>query len=148
MPLPSGLFVKNGSNARSATSAACPVPVSLTLRRTVSFLPRAGGDRERAARRHGVAGVEREVDQHLLGLPGVELDRRQPVVQPRAQVDVLAERAVQQALGVADDLVELQGTRRGALLAGEDQQLSRERRGAVDGAADLLEVLPALRPLG
>ena len=39
------------------------------------------------------------------------------------------------------------GARGGALLAGEDQQLPGQRRGAVDGAADLLEVLAALRPL-
>ena len=51
------------------------------------------------------------------------------------------ERAVQQALEVAHERGDVDDLRRDDLAAAEHQQLARERRGAVGGAADLLDVV-------
>jgi hypothetical protein len=55
-------------------------------------------DDELASLGHGVAGVDGQVEQHLLQLAGVGLDG----AQGRAQFDVLAEDTAEQVLGVGD----------------------------------------------
>ena len=87
VPLPGSLVVKNGSNRRACTSGVMPVPVSRhrehhvgtrrhreVRRRVVLVELDVGGlDRQRAAVRHGVARVDREVHDDLLDLPAVGL---------------------------------------------------------------------------
>jgi hypothetical protein len=65
-----------------------------------------GVDGELPAAGHRVAGVDGEVDQNLLELPGVGLDRPQVIGECDGQGDVLAEGAAQQLLQAGDDLIE------------------------------------------
>ena len=79
MPLPTSLVVKNGSKMRGRTSGEIPQPLSATLKQ-MNFPARAGMlkprrtrefhvsglDEQRPAPRHGIAGVDDEVQQHLL----------------------------------------------------------------------------------
>ena len=108
MPRPFGLVVKNGSNARSAVSGDMPSPSSATVMRT---WPPDAGDRhgDAAAARHRVAGVEHQVHQDLLELPGVgeRVDRLRGGED--LERHVLAERAVEQPLRVERDRVDVDG---------------------------------------
>ena len=56
------------------------------------------------------------------------------------ELDLLAERAGQQAVQLGHDLVEVQDPLPHDFAAAEDQQLAGERRRALRGAADLLDV--------
>ncbi len=84
VPLPVGLVVKNGSAARARVAASMPVPVSDTVRRTYSpasspaqwsapdaTVSRLGRETQRAAARHGVAGIDGQVHQHRLQLAAI-----------------------------------------------------------------------------
>ena len=82
---------------------------------------------EPAAVGHRVAGVDGEVDQHLLDLAGVGLDRPQVGRDASLQLDVLAERAAQQLLELGDDVVEVEHLRLHDFAAAEDQQLAGQR---------------------
>ena len=99
-----------------------------------------GRHRERPAVRHGVARVEREVDQRLLDLAAVGLDRPELRAEVGRQLDVLAERALEERLEVGDDVVQDRATRATGLVAAEDRQLPRQRGAAPAGAPDLLDV--------
>ncbi len=128
-----------------------PVPVSLTDIRTCSpVLQRrvAAGERlvddhvgrldaQRAALRHRVAGVDREVHQDLLDLVRIGLDRPQVRAGHRQQLDVLADQAAQHAVQVQRQLAEVDDPRLDDLLAGEGEQTVREVRGALRRLADL-----------
>ena len=63
--------------------AAFPAPV------------RRGLQGEEAAARHGVAGVDREVHDHLLQLAGIGEDGADVVAEAQAQLDVLADDALE-----------------------------------------------------
>ena len=82
------LVVKNGSNTRGAVSRPCRCRCRSPSSRTygpgaspparAAPAPRAdvgGLDRQRPAGRHRVAGVDREVEHHLLQLPGSAITR-------------------------------------------------------------------------
>ena len=83
MPLPVDLVVKKGSNARPSVSSSMPVPLSLTETAIIaaaarrSAWPRAVRMVERAALGHGVARVDRDVEQRRFELGAVGLDRAQ-----------------------------------------------------------------------
>jgi hypothetical protein len=85
-------------------------------------------DGELAAGRHGVARVDRQVDQDLLDLPRVEGDRRQRLAADDPQLDVLADEAQDHLLGAQDDLVEVEDLGGDDLLARERQQVAGQRR--------------------
>ena len=75
MPWPTSLVVKNGSNARAATSGGMPGAGVGDLdddRVAVG----AGADRQRALAVHGVDGVVDEVGPDLVELAGVGVDLR------------------------------------------------------------------------
>ncbi len=140
MPWPIGLVVKNGSKARAITSGGMPVPVSVTLMtRTArgivaapgarSSSPRCGLDRERAAVRHGVARVDREVEQRVLELVGVAERRPQPSARLDLEVDRVADRAAQQVLHAGDQRVDVGRLRIERLPAREGQQPVGQRGG-------------------
>ena len=122
MPLPTSLVEKNGSKIFSITSGAMPVPVSLTSISTYSpggtpvpaegerfALGDVGGaDRERAAVRHGVARVHREIDDHLLELVQVGLTGQRSRAGVELQLDVLAEQPPEQVRQLRQHVAELQ----------------------------------------
>jgi hypothetical protein len=70
-----------------------------------------GLDGERAALRHRVARVHRQVHQHLLDLRRIGLDPPQAGGEPAHQLDVLVDQARQQALHLRDHLVEIDDLR-------------------------------------
>ena len=122
MPLPTSLVVKNGSKIFSITSGGMPVPVSDDLdhhvvgrrhaaARRAAPPPAAGtlrgADRELAAVRHGVAGIDREVHHHLLELVHVGLDGPQVAAVAEVELDPLAEQALQQHRQVGEPVVEV-----------------------------------------
>ncbi len=86
MPLPTGLVVKNGSNARSITSWLMPQPVSVIeiLRYSPGWMsPTAlaaivtlsDGDGQLPFAVHRVAGVDREVEDRIFQLVRIDEDR-------------------------------------------------------------------------
>src|ERR1041384_2599962 len=67
-----------------------------------------GADRHLAAAGHRLGGVEQEIDQHLLELVGVRLDRRQPAGDIGFYPDLVVEQIVPGELyGVGDDRLDL-----------------------------------------
>ena len=82
-PLPTSLVVKKGSNTRSATSGGMPAPVSVMV--SLIYSPRRAWHRGRAPRWrrmsgaavHGVARVDRQVEDGGLELGRVDHDRHQ-----------------------------------------------------------------------
>ena len=106
----------------------------------VVHLDGAGRDRQVPARGHRVARVDREVDQYLFDLAGIGDHQRQLVGQLGVQRDVLADRAAQHLLHVADDPVEIEHPGPDHLAAGEREQLVGELGTAPRGPDDLLGV--------
>ena len=86
--MPASLVVKKGSKILDRVAASIPVPVSVILSitcgprlrsrvlRGVPLVEVDGGrlERDPAAVRHGVPGVDDEIDDHLLDLPAIDLD--------------------------------------------------------------------------
>ena len=88
---------------------------------------------------HGVARVDREVQDHLLDLARVGPDVAECVGEPEREVDVLADQPAQHALACrATTVVQIDDGRLEDLLPAERQQLARERGGALAGLPDLL----------
>ena len=99
------------------------------------------GDGQRAAVGHRVARVDGEVDQHLLELRAIGEHGQQAGADGDAQRDALAQRAVEQALEVAQQAADVEHLGLDHLAAAEHEQLARERRGAIGRAPDLLDVV-------
>ena len=95
---------------------------------------------QRAAVGHRIACVHGEVDQDLLHLSRIDQHRAQIGGQRAVQLDMLPERAAQQLLDVADDVVDVDDLRLHDLAAGEREQLVGQVRGPLGGQADLLDV--------
>ena len=89
---------------------------------------------------HRVAGVDREVHQHLLELAGVGQHRVQAAGEGGDQLDVLAEGSAQHALHGGDGGVEVEDLRPHHLPAGEGEELAGEAGRPLAGPADLAEV--------
>ena len=100
-----------------------------------------GLDRERAAVGHRVAGVDREVDHHLLELRAVGEHGREAVGGEHRDLDVAADQPAEHRHERARDLVEVEQHRLQHLPACERQQLPGQRRGALGRALDLLELV-------
>ena len=160
MPWPTGLVVKNGSKIWAWVDASMPRPVSLTD--TMHVRPRAdhsagvpvavvaaehhrrGFHREAPAVRHGIARVEREVDDDLLELRPVGLHPAQLGGEAQHELAVLAHQPAQHRLHVHQHRVELQHQRLEELAAGIRQQLPADVGRALGGAGDLVHVLLTL----
>ena len=99
-----------------------------------------GVDGQRAARGHGVAGVDREVHQHLLQLARIGQDRPQVTGQRGDQLDVLANGPAQHFLHRGDDGVEVEDLRPDHVAPGEDEQLVGKPGRPFGGLLDLREV--------
>ncbi len=128
------------------TSAAIPVPVSATLRPRivadrhevvlhVAHLRRGareGADRDRPALCHGIARVDDEIDDNLLELARVGAHGTQIAAMRHIEADIFAEQAFQQAGDFRDHVGQLEHLRAQRLLPRKGEQLTGERRGAVD----------------
>ena len=75
--------------------------------------------RKLAAARHRIAGVDRQVDEHLLDLPGIGAHASQRRIAVVGEIDVLADQAPQHPLRAGDDLIEREHLRRQHLTAAE-----------------------------
>ena len=96
---------------------------------------------ELAAIRHGVAGIDREIDDHLLELVDVRLDEPQVAAVAEIELDALAEQALQQHRQFVEPIVEVEHLRPQGLAAREGEQLAHQARGPVGVLLDLHDVL-------
>ena len=145
--MPTSLVVKNGSNARAWVSASMPAPVSMTAidryspgfdllgeSRDVGGVERAIGglDDETAAARHRVPRVEREIDQRVFELIGIDEGVPDVVGEDRPEHDLLAERPLQEIADAGDQGVGVDRLRSERLPAGERKKPRGQRAGALD----------------
>ncbi len=93
-------------------------------------------DRDRSAVGHRVPRIDREVDEDLVELAGVDADVARWAVEPQDQANVLADEWSQHRLGVADRGLDVDDPWPYDLLATEGQELGRERRGTVRRIGD------------
>ena len=151
MPLPTGLVVKNGSNARSSTSGAMPQPVSVTLIFTYSpawmsptwlaaSVTFSRGDAHHAAAVHRVARVDREIDDRIFELVRIDVGRPGFRREVDLDADPLAQRAVEQVGHAADQLIAVDALGQQRLGAGEGQQAPGQRGGAGRAFHRIVEV--------
>src|SRR5262249_43613088 len=91
-----------------------------------------------AAVRHGVAGVDREIQQDLLDLARISQDEHAVIGEVALDLDVLVERGSQQADDLLDRAVEVDGDVLVLAAAREAEQRPRELGGAVTGLLDRL----------
>ncbi len=98
-------------------------------------------DGQDAAFRHRVARVDHQVHDHLLELARVHRDHRQRRIKGGADLDILPEHAGQHAMQVVEDLVDVHQLRLQHLAPREGEELAGERRRAIGGLQDLLDVL-------
>ena len=108
-------------------------PVQLSVR---SF------DRQFAALRHRISGVDDQVNQHLLNLAGICFDALQIGRQFRAELNIFANQSLQHLVHVGDYVVQTERQRLQNLLASKGQQLPRQVRRAIAGLLDFFEVSP------
>ena len=94
-----------------------------------------------AAVRHGVARIDREIDDHLLELRDVDLDRPQVAAVHDLEGDLLADQPPQQHVEIAQHLAEIEHLRAQRLLARECQQMPHQARRPVGVLLDLHDVL-------
>ena len=108
----------------------------------------AGGNRQRAAGRHGVAGVYGQVQDHLFDLPGVGEHGLEFRGEIDVQRDVFADHALKQPGDVGDVRAEVERDGGQHLFAAEGEQLPRELGSAVAGLLDVLEFFTHRVPVG
>ena len=159
VPLPGALVVKNGSKARALRPfvhalagirdrdddvAARPDRRSLRRQHRADDLGGARLDRQHAAARHRVAGVDREVHHDLLDLAGVGLDPSGIRGERDLEEHVLADQAPQQPFDPGQHLVRIEDLDLQHLLAADGEELPRQRRRALAGVADAAPVVVAL----
>ena len=149
VPLPGSLVVKNGSKTCACTSAVMPQPVSLTREHHVAARARAsccaghrsrvaastlrGLDGQPAALRHRVAGVDGEVQDHLLDLARVGLDAAPGRVRARSSSSMsspISRRSIV-SMRVRRTSLRSSTSRLQHLLPAEGEQLPGQRRRAL-----------------
>ncbi len=159
VPLPCSLVVKNGSKIRACVARPsragvadrehdvgarpdrrCAGGVGLVELRV------AGLDGQLASRGHRVARVDRQVHDHLLEAPRVDLHQPERAARHRGQLDVLPQhrRSIFSMLG--EHVVEVEHLRLEHLLAAEGQELPGELRGAPPRLPDFLRSLAERSP--
>ena len=84
---------------------------------------------EAAAARHGVAGIDPEIDDDLFDLAGIGFDTGQRGFELGDDLEVFANDPLQKTLEVGNDDVEIDDARLKQLFAAEGQKLSREASG-------------------
>ena len=100
----------------------------------------AGADGQLAASRHGVARVDREVDDDLLELADVGAHRPKVAAMIDLELDVAADQPRQQHPEVGQHVGQVQHFRPQRLLARKGQKLAHQRGGAVGVLLDVHDV--------
>src|SRR5580700_7058392 len=95
-------------------------------------------DGELAAERHGVAGVDGEIEEDLLELAGVGFDAAEGIAEAQAELDVFTNQAAEELAHVGDEFVEVEDLGLKDLHAAEGEHLAGEGSGAVGCFANLL----------
>ncbi len=153
--MPTSLVVKKGSKILGSTSGGMPCPLSSISiitkspgghRRLAELLRLVGADvagphDDPAALRHGVAGVDHEVDDDLLQLVEVGLDQPQVAAVAHVDLDLLADQATHHVLQFGEHVGELQHLGPQRLAAREGEQLPHQAGGPVGVLLDLHDVL-------
>ena len=99
-----------------------------------------GADRDAAAARHGVAGVNRQVNNDLIELAAIHPEQPQIPVVIHLQFYILANQSTQQIGKVGQGLGNIQHHRLQFLLAREGQQLTHQIGRPVGVLFDLLDI--------
>ena len=99
----------------------------------------ARGDGQDPAPGHGVAGVQRQVEDDLLDLAAVRPDPRARRLRPGLDPDRRTDQPLQDLLHLEDHLVQIEDPELEHLPAAEGQQLLRERGGAARRGAHLAD---------
>src|SRR5215472_2415029 len=94
---------------------------------------------------HGVARVDRQVEQRILDLAGVDDGGRQIRSEPRLDLDLLAEAPAQEVDHAPDELVEVGWPRAERLAPTKSEQTAGELRAKLCGALRLLDELAVSR---
>ena len=81
-------------------------------------------ERELPAVRHGVAGIEGQVHDDLLDLPGIGLHRAEIACRYGQDFNVLSNQPAQQGIQIHHDVIQIDDARRKHLLAAEGEQLA------------------------
>lgn len=97
--------------------------------------------RELATFWHGILGIDDQIHDDLLELPGVGAGVSGVRGKARDQFDILADQRPQQALHIADDTVDVDHLELEELLSAECQQLPGEACGAVGCLLDALNFM-------
>ena len=92
-----------------------------------------------AALGHGVAGVDRQIHQHLLDLAGIRVHDAEVIVEHRGDLDVLAQQAPQHLERVLDDGAQIECHRLDHLAAGKREQLASQSSRPFGRLRDLLD---------
>ena len=100
-----------------------------------------GAHRELAAIRHGVARVDREIDDHLLELGDVGLHRPQVAAEHGFQLNLLADQTAQQHVELGNHVIEIEHLGPQRLPPRKRQQLPHQARRPVGVLLDLHDVL-------
>src|SRR4051794_982622 len=130
-------------NARDAMPTGGTLTIEPAAQDGHVAILRRGLDRQRAAGRHRVAGVDREGDDHLLQLRAVGAHGREVVGGEHGDRHVVADQAIEHRQQPGRDLVEVERDRVHHLLAREREQLARELRGALGRPLDLAQFVRA-----
>jgi len=101
----------------------------------------AAAQGERAALRHRIAGVDREVEHHLVELRRIDADAAARLLQREVQADAGAQGAAQHPADRGQRLVDPHGAWTQRLAAAERQQLPHQRRAAFRAAGDLRQLV-------
>jgi hypothetical protein len=137
-------LVADGRRNAAAGIAHCDHDIvagrSLGMRVSVRFIERdvAGLERELSALGHGIARVDREVEQRRGELGGI--DKRGPgmFVERHLDLDLFAERGSEQLLSIDDQRVDIGFARLQRLLACESEKTSGQLRPAPRSGRDQL----------
>ena len=91
------------------------------IRRTILFgqMHVRCGDPQGAAARHGVARIQRNIQEHLVHLASVCPDKPQRRLQFHSELDILADDAPQHRLVLGNERIQIQQSRVQPLLAAE-----------------------------
>jgi len=93
---------------------------------------------EPAAKGHGVAGVDGEVQENLFELAGVGFDAAERITEAQAEFDVFANETAEKLAHVGDEFVEVEDFGLKDLHAAEGEHLAGEGSGTVGSFANLL----------
>ena len=113
-------------------------------RRQLRMRAESGGDREGAARRHGVSRVQHDVEQDLAEMPFIHEDR-EAFARAHGDRDVVRQEPPVRLDQRRQELVKVQARRRTHLRPAERQQLARQVPAPFGGGVNVLD--PLAHPL-